>query len=550
MTNAPLARVFRITDDFRRNTVRAMLERHHTEAASYWTQLVLATGIATFGLVLDSVAVIIGAMLVAPLMGPIVELAMGLAVGSALLALRSAMRVALSVCVAVLFAGLTTRLLPFQEVTAEIAGRTSPTVLDLMVACFCALTAAYVTLRPHDSMGTAAGTSIGISLVPPLCASGFGLGVGLPHVAWGALLLFTANLSAILLFAVIVFLLAGFGRVKAGELELEVVSELERKGAVVRVSTWLNRLFGSRQATVYKLVLPVTLVGAVFLPLQRALSTVSAEVRARQQVAVILGERAELRDALLTTIGFDRGGLSVRIVVVGDPAEASELESHLREEVARRVRSDAVVSVIGVPDGAAFARLTAAARPVSLPAPAPPPPPPPVAPLAELRSRVAAALAAHYPEREAGPLVDWAVSGDEDLPTLRLTHLGEPLGPAASKLLGDALVAPLHGPVRVVDDAFSPAPRAVADGAALAVEVAVLRSRLSMYSNLRLCVQVPAVGPATPPALRKQVETTRAAVGAPDIDIREGPAWTVLVSREPCSPPASPPPSPPSLRAP
>jgi uncharacterized hydrophobic protein (TIGR00271 family) len=241
MTPAPLARVLRLADDFQAQTVRTMLQRHHTEAPSYWTQLVLSAGIATFGLVLNSGAVIIGAMLVAPLMGPIIELAMGLAVGSALLAIRSAMRIAISVCVAILSSAVLTRLLPFQEVTGEIASRTSPTVLDLMVASFCTLTAAFVTLKPHDNMSTAAGTSISIALVPPLCASGFGLGVRLPQVAWGALLLFTANLSAILLFAVVVFLLAGFGRVNSALLETEVVSELGKKSLVVRLSTRLNR---------------------------------------------------------------------------------------------------------------------------------------------------------------------------------------------------------------------------------------------------------------------------------------------------------------------
>jgi len=531
--SAPLARVLRITDEFRSQTVRTMLERHRTEAASYWTQLVLSAGIATFGLVLNSGAVIIGAMLVAPLMGPIVELAMGFAVGSALLAIRSAMRVAISVCVTVLSAGVLTRLLPFQELTTEIAGRTSPTVLDLMVASFCALTAAFVTLRPHDSMSTAAGTSIGISLVPPLCAGGFGLGIGNAHVTWGALLLFTANLSAILLCAVVVFLLAGFGRVNAAAMEQEVMDEIERKGTVMRVATRLNSLFGSRHATVFKLVLPVTLVGAVFVPLQRALATVSAEVRARQQLAGILDERPELKNALMTTIGFDRGGLAVRLVVVGDPAHAKELEQDLRDRVAQRIGGDAAIAVIGVPDAAAVVRLAAAARPAPLPAP--PPPPPPVVALAELKDRVAAAIKDHYPEKEAGPLLAWSLSGTSDPPELRLTHLGQAIGPVAESLLGDALSGPLHGPVRVLDDAFSPEPRTVPDANALAVELAVLRARLVAAPGLRICVDVPASAARPAVLRRKQMETMRAGLSLPESDIREGTTFTLRVSKEPCA---------------
>ena len=536
--SAPLGRVLRLTDDFRAQTVRGMLERHRTEAPSYWTQLVLATGIATFGLVLNSGAVIIGAMLVAPLMGPIIELAMGLAVGSALLAIRSAIRVAISIGVAVLAAGVLTRLLPFHEVTSEIAGRTSPTVLDLMVASFCALTAAFVTLKPHDTMTTAAGTSIGISLVPPLCTSGFGLGMGDAHVAWGALLLFTANLSAILLCAVVVFLLAGFGGVDAAALEQDVIGEIERKGSVVRVATRLNRLFGSRHSTVFKLVLPVTLVAAVFVPLQRALATVSAEVRARQQVAAILGERPELRNALVTNIGFDRGALAVRLVVVGDPAHAKELEDDLRERVEERVGRKAAISVLGVPDAAAVARLAAAAQPTPLPAP--PPPPPPVLPLDELRSRVATALRDHYPEREAGPLLAWSLIGPSDPPQLRLTHLGAPLGPAAAALLGAAIAGPLHGEVRVVDDPISPEPKLAPDVGALAVEIQVLRARLADLPGLRICAEIPAA-PTQPAAMgRRRLETTRGTLGLPESDVREGTAFTVRASTDACPGPSGP----------
>lgn len=532
MTPAPLARLLRLADDFQAQTVRTMLQRHHTEAPSYWTQLVLSAGIATFGLVLNSGAVIIGAMLVAPLMGPIIELAMGLAVGSALLAMRSAIRIAISICVVVLASSVLTHLLPFQEVTGEIASRTSPTVLDLMVACFCALTAAFVTLRPHDSMSTAAGTSISIALVPPLCASGFGLGVKLPQVALGALLLFTANLSAILLFAVVVFLLAGFGRVNAAHLETEVVGELEKKSLVVRLATRLNGLFGYQHATVFKLILPVALVGAVSVPLQRALATVSAEVRARQQIEAILRERPELENALRKTVDVDHGGVRLRLVILGDPASAKELEAYLRKRMSERIGEHATVSVVGVPDAAAVAELAAAARAFPLQTS---PPPPPIAPLAELNARITPALKGTYPEKEAGPLIAWSLEGGKDPPELRLTHLGEALGLAATRLLSDALAVPLHGTVRVVDDAISGRPRTFADGSALLAEAALLRARLATISGLRLCVTTPAGGPRTAPPLRQQIEAARGALALPPDDVREGTDWTLQVSDKPCA---------------
>jgi uncharacterized membrane protein len=56
--------------------------------------------------------------------------------------------------------------LPFHEVTSEIAARTSPTLLDLLLAVFCALMATYTTIRQTaDTTAAAAGTAIGIALV-------------------------------------------------------------------------------------------------------------------------------------------------------------------------------------------------------------------------------------------------------------------------------------------------------------------------------------------------------------------------------------------------
>jgi len=159
----------------RAEIVQRMLQRDANEAVSYWLQLCVSVGIATLGLVVGSSAVVIGAMLIAPLMGPIVALAMGLATGSPFLVLRSGGRIVLSVTLALGGAAVITVLLPFHELNSEISARTTPTVLDLLTAGFCALAGVYASLRPgSETATTAAGTSIGISLVPPLCASGLG----------------------------------------------------------------------------------------------------------------------------------------------------------------------------------------------------------------------------------------------------------------------------------------------------------------------------------------------------------------------------------------
>ncbi len=201
------------TPEERPQVVADMLRRNPSESAGYWLQLIVSAGMATLGLVLGSTAVIIGAMLIAPLMGPIVGFGMGLAVGSPFLVLRSGGRVLLSAFIVVLSSSLLTRMLPFHEINAEISNRTTPTVLDLLIAAFCALAGVYATMRRSaDIATTAAGTSIGISLVPPLCASGFGLGILSWSIAGGAALLFLTNFVAIVAVGTIAFALSGFHR--------------------------------------------------------------------------------------------------------------------------------------------------------------------------------------------------------------------------------------------------------------------------------------------------------------------------------------------------
>jgi uncharacterized hydrophobic protein (TIGR00271 family) len=194
-TQDRLLALLRVSVESRSKLVAAMLERNAVESTSYWLQLVVSVGIATLGLVVGSGAVIIGAMLVAPLMGPILGLAMGLACGSPFLVVRAVLRILTSVAVAVGGAGLFVFALPFHELNDEIVARTAPTALDLATAAFCAVAGFYATLRPgSDTSTTAAGTSISISLVPPLCAAGYGLGTANPSVATGASLLFLTNL--------------------------------------------------------------------------------------------------------------------------------------------------------------------------------------------------------------------------------------------------------------------------------------------------------------------------------------------------------------------
>ncbi|BFM40852.1 DUF389 domain-containing protein [Synechocystis sp. LKSZ1] len=185
---------------------------------SFWLEVIFAAGIATLGLVLNSPAVIIGAMVISPLMGSILANGLALAVGDVVLALRSALNLVLSCSLAILLAMVLVFLLPFQEVTSEIAARTNPTLLDLLVALFSGAVGSVATCKQVKGIAASLpGVAIAVALMPPLCVVGYGLGTawssgtlqGLTIAQGGGLLFFT-NLVAIIFTAMVVFFLVHF----------------------------------------------------------------------------------------------------------------------------------------------------------------------------------------------------------------------------------------------------------------------------------------------------------------------------------------------------
>ena len=328
-----------------------MLDSNARRAPGYWLQLFLATGIATLGLALGSTAVVIGGMLVSPLMGPIVELGMGFAVGSSLLVIQAFLRVALSAGGVVVTAALIPLALPFHEITGEIGARTAPTLLDLLVAVFCALAASYTTVRrAADTTAAAAGTAIGIALVPPLCVVGYGLGTASMLVASGAALLFTANFSAIVLVAVLSFLLLGFDQVDAASLERDY---LETGGTrtdrvAKRGHLALRRAFGSRYGLAARLLIPTLVLASVAVPLRSALDEVSWEVRARNAIQRLLD--VEDPRAVQSALTVERRSVVLRLLIVGSPQQAATLQRRLGERIASATLVTPSVSVMAVPD--------------------------------------------------------------------------------------------------------------------------------------------------------------------------------------------------------
>jgi uncharacterized hydrophobic protein (TIGR00271 family) len=178
-------------------------------SSTFMTLLILATMIATFGLYINSASVIIGAMLLAPLMQPIVGVSMGLLRQDASLLTSASKSVAVGVLAVMFTSMFIAILLPIEQLTSEMNGRLSPTILDMFVAIVSGIAAAYAKSN-EKIIGSLAGVAIAVALVPPIAVAGVGLGWGEWTMFSSAFLLFITNLVGIILAASLTFLMLGF----------------------------------------------------------------------------------------------------------------------------------------------------------------------------------------------------------------------------------------------------------------------------------------------------------------------------------------------------
>ena len=188
--------------------VREDLTTDAQPGRDYFILIVLSSIIVTLGLLLNSPAVVIGAMLVAPLMSPILGFSLGIVLGEVRLVRTSLESVFKGVMATVIVSILVGLLSPLKEMTAEILARTQPTLLDLFIALASGMAGSYALSRKEVSAALP-GVAIAAALAPPLSVVGLGLANGNMLAASGALLLFITNLITISLAGVIIFTLLG-----------------------------------------------------------------------------------------------------------------------------------------------------------------------------------------------------------------------------------------------------------------------------------------------------------------------------------------------------
>ena len=173
---------------------------HMRDAALDEVFIVLSIGaslISTLGLLADSPAVVIGAMVVAPWIMPLRAATFAILLGEVRLLGRSLRTLLVGVSISTLLSFILGWLAGLPQLGSEVLTRTMPNLLDLGIALVAGGLATYAKLR-SDAVSSLAGTAIAVALVPPVCV----MGLLLSHQRWsdayGAGLLFTTNLLGIL----------------------------------------------------------------------------------------------------------------------------------------------------------------------------------------------------------------------------------------------------------------------------------------------------------------------------------------------------------------
>jgi uncharacterized hydrophobic protein (TIGR00271 family) len=199
-------------------------------SVDFYLLLVLAAIIATLGLIADSAAVIIGAMIIAPLMNPIVAFSYALARRNGRLFISAALSISTGIVIVILVSWSVTRLLHYQLLGPEIFARGTPNLIDLGIAIAAGIAGSVAWSRRKIALALP-GVAIAVALVPPICVTGIGLALGDAGLMDGApetvanntgfeagsFLLFLTNFTAMIFCGSLVFLVQGYGRWKGAK---------------------------------------------------------------------------------------------------------------------------------------------------------------------------------------------------------------------------------------------------------------------------------------------------------------------------------------------
>jgi uncharacterized hydrophobic protein (TIGR00271 family) len=193
----------------RHDIVLREIEIGSQPTTTYYVLLGISELIAGFALIIGSDATLIGANVVAPLMTPIIGISLGLMRGDLRL-LRTALLAEFGGALMAVVLTYLLGLLPiWGDPTPSLLAQTQPTLIDFLVAALAGFAGVLAMIDERVSPALP-GVAIATALNPPVAAMGLCLAFGAYHGAWGAFVLFSANVLAILVVAALLFLISGF----------------------------------------------------------------------------------------------------------------------------------------------------------------------------------------------------------------------------------------------------------------------------------------------------------------------------------------------------
>jgi uncharacterized hydrophobic protein (TIGR00271 family) len=265
---------------------QSVLEGSRT-GPEYMGMLVLAALIALFGLLQNSEAVIIGAMLISPLMNPILSAALALLLGDGRLGRRSATILVLSIGGAIGITWLVSLLSPLKQATPQILARTNPNLLDLFIAFLSGLAGTLALRSSNTSLTIMPGVAIAVAVVPPLAVVGYGLSTHQGSAAGGAFLLFATNLVSIIISAALVFRLMGFRPHRQAE-----------KGRV---------------KLVYRMAISAGILLVLSIPLFQTLRKAVSRVGLRAEITNLMDTAFKTPHSSVADLSFSQTGSGLRV---------------------------------------------------------------------------------------------------------------------------------------------------------------------------------------------------------------------------------------------
>lgn len=318
----------RVSED-KRQTIYGAIQAGSRVDLEYAALVILAALIALFGLLQNSAAVIIGAMLISPMMNPLLAGALALLLGDGVLGRRSSLVLGGSVVASVTITWLVALLIPLHQVTPEILARTTPNLLDLFIAFLAGLAGTIAIRGGPSSLMILPGVAIAVAVVPPLAVVGYGVSTRQFSIALGAFLLFLTNLVAIVISSALVFRSMGFRPQRAAE--------------------------SGRWKLKYRMAISTAILLLLSIPLFLTLRRAVAQLRTRAEISSRLAEEFRPLHASVGDLAFvfAPGGLQVHATVRTtkylDPAQIDAAEKALQSRfgASTRLQIDQILVAVG-----------------------------------------------------------------------------------------------------------------------------------------------------------------------------------------------------------